>query len=168
MKLSFGVKRKYLKYEVAFGKNVKRLREEKGLTQLELASIAEILPNQVYRVENAKHGATLSTIVALAVALGKTPEELHQDVEYKLELNTNFTPTSKKPTKNAEFMDKLLKTEFLDTYREVKEVIIEVEKLFGVRLTSSATSGVLTKFMKDGILERKLSRNIYEYRRINS
>ena len=60
-------------FEIAFGKKVKELRIDKKLTQQELATLANVETNQIYRVENAKNGSTLSTVVAISVALGKSP-----------------------------------------------------------------------------------------------
>lgn len=76
-------------FEIAFGKKVKELRLLRNLTQEELAYLAKIETNQIYRVENAKNGATLRTIVSIATALGKNPQELF-DFEFKLDLNDNF------------------------------------------------------------------------------
>jgi transcriptional regulator with XRE-family HTH domain len=87
-------------YEIAFGKRVKELRLEKKLTQEELANIAKIETNQVYRVENAKNGATIRTIVAISIALGKYPIELF-NFEFELPLNENFDVSIKDKKKRG-------------------------------------------------------------------
>ena len=76
-------------YEIVFGKKVKEFRLERKLTQQQLATIANVETNQIYRVENGKNGSTLSTIVAIAIALGKNPKDLFE-FDFPLELNQNF------------------------------------------------------------------------------
>lgn len=63
----------------AFGQNLKRLREEKGLTTRQLADQAEIAYSQIWTLESGKGDPSLTTIVALARGLG---------VEVKLLLTT--------------------------------------------------------------------------------
>src|SRR3546814_11984616 len=66
-----GVKFRFQSYIEAFGRRIRQLREEKNLTQLQLANMAEVERNQIYRLEKGIHGATLHTVIAVAVALGK-------------------------------------------------------------------------------------------------
>ena len=53
----------------AFGKNLKKLREKKGLTQEALANDADIPINQVGRIERGEINTTISTANAIAKAL---------------------------------------------------------------------------------------------------
>lgn len=87
-------------YEIAFGKKIKELRSDKKLTQEQLAVIANVEPNQIYRIENGKNGSTLSTVVAIAVALGKYPKQLFE-FEFELELNQNFDVSVKEKQKRG-------------------------------------------------------------------
>ena len=64
------------KYIKAFGKNLKRLREQKGITQEALAFKSEIARSQVIRFEQGERSPTLSTILALAGGLGVEPKKL--------------------------------------------------------------------------------------------
>jgi transcriptional regulator with XRE-family HTH domain len=59
-----------------FGASVKKLRLAKGLTQEELAYACDMELSQVYRIENGKINATLSTIEALAKGLEISISEL--------------------------------------------------------------------------------------------
>ena len=52
-----------------FGKNLKKLREEKGLTQEALANDADIPINQIGRIERGEINTTISTANAIAKAL---------------------------------------------------------------------------------------------------
>lgn len=52
-----------------FGKNLKRIRLEKGLTQEELANDAEIPINQVGRIERGEISTTIGTAALLASVL---------------------------------------------------------------------------------------------------
>ena len=87
-------------FEIAFGKKVKELRIDKKLTQQELATLANVETNQIYRVENAKNGSTLSTVLAIAVALGKYPKELFE-LDVVLDLNENFDVSVKTKQKRG-------------------------------------------------------------------
>jgi transcriptional regulator with XRE-family HTH domain len=55
---------------------VKRLREEKVLSQRELARMAGLTQMTVWRIENGYRDARPGTIRKLAVALGVEPKEL--------------------------------------------------------------------------------------------
>jgi transcriptional regulator with XRE-family HTH domain len=55
---------------------MKELREEKVLSQRELASMAGLTQMTVWRIENGYRDARPGTIRKLAVALGVEPKEL--------------------------------------------------------------------------------------------
>lgn len=50
-------------------KNLKRLRKERGLTQEELADLAQLNRNYVGMIERQENAATVDTLEALAKAL---------------------------------------------------------------------------------------------------
>lgn len=58
------------KYLKRFGKHLKKLREEKGISQEELANEAEVSLPQITRIERGVVNPTVCTIRALAVGLG--------------------------------------------------------------------------------------------------
>ncbi len=60
----------------AFGKHLKKLREERGLSQEELANKSNMAFSQIGRFERGVRSPTLSTIAALATGLGVEPKEL--------------------------------------------------------------------------------------------
>jgi transcriptional regulator with XRE-family HTH domain len=60
----------------AFGKRVRELRLEKGMTQEQLAEAAGLHPTFISNVERGYRNSTLSTLVRLADALGEKPAEL--------------------------------------------------------------------------------------------
>lgn len=64
------------RYIKAFGKNLRRLRMVKGLTQEALAFKSEIARSQVIRFEKGERSPTLSTILALAEGLEVEPKKL--------------------------------------------------------------------------------------------
>lgn len=66
---------------IAFGENLKKLRTAKKLSREALAAEADIEVMQVYRIETGKVNTTISTVLALATALGVTPKKL-MDFEY--------------------------------------------------------------------------------------
>lgn len=53
----------------AFGVHLRRLREERGMSQQELADLADVSKMTVLRVENARHTATLDVLLSLSRAL---------------------------------------------------------------------------------------------------
>jgi transcriptional regulator with XRE-family HTH domain len=60
------------------GANIKKRREEAGLTQAHLAKQADIHRTFLNQVENGHKGITTSVLVRLAVALDTSPSELVQ------------------------------------------------------------------------------------------
>ena len=64
-----------------FGLNLRRYREQRGLTQERLASAAGITTSEVSRIERANREPRLTTIVRLARALDIGPGDLFADVE---------------------------------------------------------------------------------------
>lgn len=59
-----------------FGKHLKKLREERGMTQEQLAIAADIPVNQVGRIERGEVNTTISTLFALANGVSANPEVL--------------------------------------------------------------------------------------------
>jgi transcriptional regulator with XRE-family HTH domain len=64
------------KYLNAFGENLKRLRNAKGMSQEKLALATEVDYQQIYRIEHGKINTTISTILSIARALNVHPKEL--------------------------------------------------------------------------------------------
>ena len=54
---------------ITVGKNLKRLRQEKGLSQAELAELAGLSKNFISYIENGKCGISSKTLASLANAL---------------------------------------------------------------------------------------------------
>lgn len=61
---------------MAFAENVKRLREEKGLSQYELATQVDVAQSMIAQYEKGLKVPTILTGVILAQKLGTTCEEL--------------------------------------------------------------------------------------------
>ncbi len=61
---------------VKIGGNLKRVREDRLLTQAELAEAADIAPSTLVRIENDQVEPRFSTIRKLARALDAEPKEL--------------------------------------------------------------------------------------------
>jgi transcriptional regulator with XRE-family HTH domain len=58
------------------GENIKKLRIEKDISQIEFARILGVDRSFVSNIENGKNNPTLSTITSLAKALGVSTNEL--------------------------------------------------------------------------------------------
>ena len=67
-----------------FGKTLRRLREERGLTQEKLAHAANVTTNYVSDIERGVPMVSLNMILKLASGLGCSPADLLAD----------FTPTA--------------------------------------------------------------------------
>jgi transcriptional regulator with XRE-family HTH domain len=65
----------------ALGRAIRRLREERGLTQEALAASAGMTFGTVSRLESAKSAPAWATVTQLADALGVTMAELGQLVD---------------------------------------------------------------------------------------
>ncbi len=64
------------RFTKAFGENLRRLRKEKGFSQEFLANGAEIPISQIGRIERGEVNTSISTILALSIALEVEPKEL--------------------------------------------------------------------------------------------
>ena len=62
-------------------KNIKRIREAKGLSQKEVISAIDMGAAQYSRIENGKTDPSVSTLVKIAKALGVSMAELFTDKE---------------------------------------------------------------------------------------
>ncbi len=70
-----------LKRQQIFGKHLKRLREEKGLSQDNVAARCRVTKGSLSVIENGNRNFSFSTLLALAKAL---------EVEPKILLDINF------------------------------------------------------------------------------
>jgi transcriptional regulator with XRE-family HTH domain len=64
------------KFFLEIGKRLKDIREEKRISQKELAESMDILPTQYSKVENGKVVPSIQTIVKAATALNVTTDEI--------------------------------------------------------------------------------------------
>ncbi|MBS1541882.1 MAG: helix-turn-helix transcriptional regulator [Bacteroidetes bacterium] len=69
-----------------FGKVIKQLREERGLSQQELADYAELDRSYISDMERGRYNPTLHTIYKLAEILKVKPSEILQKVDKLLKL----------------------------------------------------------------------------------
>jgi len=58
------------------GENLKKIRTEKGITQIEVARRLDVDRSFVSNIENGKNNPTLSTITSLAKVLNVSTSEL--------------------------------------------------------------------------------------------
>ena len=63
-----------------FGKKLRFLRLEKGLTQLELAEILNMSPNFIGMIERGERNTTVENVFKIARALKILPSDLFYDL----------------------------------------------------------------------------------------
>lgn len=64
-----------------FGRNVRRARQERGLTIEALSDAAGLSYSYVGELERGRRNPTLAVVEALAVALGASPHSLLQPID---------------------------------------------------------------------------------------
>ncbi|PZR03564.1 MAG: hypothetical protein DI539_26155, partial [Flavobacterium psychrophilum] len=154
------VKNKDKEFQVAFGRHLKKLRNDRDWSQGQLAAFLNIDSNQISRIENGRHAVNIHTIRALATALGKYPDELLR-FEFDHKLNTDFgagTKKTKRPQTTLSIIN-LIGTDFLNSPKSVGQIIKQCKKLYSANLRSSAVSGVLKKLVSERKLKRVKSQN---------
>jgi transcriptional regulator with XRE-family HTH domain len=85
-----------------FGTNLKRLREARGLSRDELASLSGISADSIYRIETARRLVKISTWFRLAGGLGAEPAELSEGIEW-------IPPEGRSPRSTSVAGERLLK-----------------------------------------------------------
>jgi len=67
----------YMKSEAEkLGKNLRRIRIDKGITQIEIARILDVSRGFISNIENGKTNPTLTTIARIASAVGVSSDKL--------------------------------------------------------------------------------------------
>ncbi len=84
-----------MEVSVAFGRVIRRLRQERGLPQEKVAELADLQRKYISLLERADYQPKLSTVFKLAEALGCRPSELVALVEEEQQLNLNADPLLK-------------------------------------------------------------------------
>jgi len=56
-------------YQKKLGQRIKEIRESKGLSQLDVASVCDYDKTTISRIENGRTNITLKTLVTLALAM---------------------------------------------------------------------------------------------------
>jgi transcriptional regulator with XRE-family HTH domain len=97
------------------GENIKKLREQKGLSQKELAGMIEVNPAQYGRVENDKVEPTLKTLLKIADALEVTLDDLVKGKD---------DPLKEVEVKDKSLMSKIQMIDQLPT--DEKETVLKV------------------------------------------
>lgn len=69
-----------ISYQKEFGKNVKRLRHAKGLSQLDLTVLCGMEKTAISRIENGRTNVTIKTIVILGYYLDVSTTNLFNEM----------------------------------------------------------------------------------------
>lgn len=153
-----------LKYQAAFGKRVKELREKLAWAQSDLAAISSVSEAQISAIENGHESPQLHTLKAIALAFGISPSKL-LDFPYDFKFNTNLKRGKVRKSGVTRHIKKLFEEGFFKNPRSVSDVIEQCEKQFNIKLRSAETSGVLL-LLVNGKALRKIrpgkSKNLYQ------
>jgi len=66
-----------------FGENLRRLREERGISQEQLANAAGLHRTHISLIERDRRSVRLETLERLAIALGIEPAEIIPTIKHK-------------------------------------------------------------------------------------
>ena len=66
-----------------FGRTIKRIRLEKGLTQKEIAKLAGISPKHYGSIERGEYSPSLNVVFKISLALEKSLYELFSEMKNK-------------------------------------------------------------------------------------
>ncbi len=69
---------RYAPFLKGFGARMKQLREERGLSQSQLADAVDVERNHIYRIESGKTNPTIGLLRDIAEALGISLAELFE------------------------------------------------------------------------------------------
>ena len=61
---------------LAFGKHLRNMRKERGLSQEQLENLADISKNQIGNIERGEVNVTLISLLAISKALDISPKDL--------------------------------------------------------------------------------------------
>lgn len=150
-------------YQKAFGDHLRKLREQVGWTQLDLAVHSKISEYQISIIENGHEAPNLQTIKAIGVALGKHPSQL-LDFRYNLKLNTTFPKKTEPNPATTQFISRLISEGFFKHPKTVKDVTTYCMDKLSVELRSANTSGALLLFVKKKklkVVKSKDGKNLY-------
>ena len=100
--------------QMSFGQNLRRLRNDKGYTQTDLAKHSGVRSATISQIEQDEGDPKLSTVNKLISALGCSPDSLMlemKDVSLDAVMKTMIERASKLPEQ-----DKLIVMDVMDTY----------------------------------------------------
>ena len=72
------------------GTNIRKARKKRGITQEELANVADISTQHLCRIENGVRTPSLETVHRITYALGTTGNVVDKTVDYQEELKLIF------------------------------------------------------------------------------
>ena len=75
---------------IVFSRNLRNLREQKGLSQMALASKSSLATNFINDIENGKKWISPATLSKLSEALGVQPYKLFLEIEFDHENQNGF------------------------------------------------------------------------------
>ncbi|MCI8283964.1 MAG: helix-turn-helix domain-containing protein [Firmicutes bacterium] len=117
-------------------KNIRKLREEKGLSQDELAKLTGYTSrSSITKIEKGEVDLTRSKIIAFAQALGTTPGNLMGW--------DNDTPTNWKPTLNEK--------EHLDIAKEVESILNGLDADTAISFDGEAISDTTKELLRKSL-----------------
>lgn len=106
---------------MSIGDNIKRLRKEQKLTQIELAKKAQISRSYLADVEKDRYNASVETLKSIAAALGCSISDLmgsDSNKESDPDIRRIERARSKMPPQDREKMMRILEASFDDYFND--------------------------------------------------
>lgn len=125
---------------MTFSERLKRVREERGLSQTELGKLTKIHPHHISKYENAKSIPSADKLKILATALQVSADYLLFDGQKK---------------EKVEFDNPILKESFIAVSRINKEDQETVMKLINAMILKNQMAGIMKPhFSRDKTIEK--------------
>lgn len=150
--------KKDLSFQIAFGKNLKKLREERNWTQMDLAVVSGLNETQISKIENGEYGPNLNSLRLLCNALGVYPKELFE-FDYKFTFNHDFSSRGgrrRKPGPTA-VIKQMIDDNFFASGKSVAEIVKRCKVKYQLDVKSSDVSGALLKLVRLRVLRKTAS-----------
>jgi len=137
----------------AIGKRIKELRKARGLEIEDISEMTGFTPNNIRLIENGKE-SRISTLAEIAFAIGVQPHEII-NVTFKIKPRFKLSSIRKEKTRLTERISQLIKSNYFDEPKYVKDVLLILTEKYKIKTSSSSISAILLRKVEEGKLKGK-------------